>query len=474
MTSLPPFLIYPSKAGDIQDTWVDEVDPEKHDARFSGTENGWTNHEVGQKWLKDVFDRISKPKARNGRDYRLLITDGHSSHVNMAFLEWCEEHRIIVAVFPPHSTHRLQPLDVSLFSPLSTFYSQELIKHMATTQGLSRLSKRDFWTLFWPAYQAAFTAKNIGSGWKCTGLLPFDPEVVLSEIRLPASIAPMPADDVDTSLALERPTARQIRQLTTKVVGKMHQNLDIGARKLVNTIESLQAQVEILQHENKGLRQTIHLEKTRRQRGKPLKHILFDIEDANEAIIYSPAKIARARERMAEMDRGEQDRALQKEVQKAARAQAAQEKKDAIADRKRLREEEKERKRLITEQKKGERELARQLRYDLQKGKAEKARLAKKDRELAKKIKEGEAKKSRHKTPSPPPRSPSPISPSQPKFLPKRTPHMLRPVPLLAPPTPKPSLSLESPHKVVTPIRVTGRPQRNSRRPAYLDDYEMD
>ena len=34
---------------------------------FSGTENGWTNHEVGQKWLKDVFDRISKPKARNGR-----------------------------------------------------------------------------------------------------------------------------------------------------------------------------------------------------------------------------------------------------------------------------------------------------------------------------------------------------------------------------------------------------------------------
>jgi hypothetical protein len=228
----------------------------------------------------------------------------------------------------------------------------------------------------------------------------------------------------------------------------MHQNLDIEARKLVNTIESLQAQVEILQHENKGLRQTIHLEKTRRQRGKPLKHVLFDIEDANEAIIYSPAKIARARERMAGIDREEQDRALQKEVQKAARAQAAQEKKDAIANRKRLREEEKERKRLITEQEKGERELARQLRYDLQKEKAEKARLAKKDRKLAKKIKEGEARKSRHKIPSPPPRSPSPISPSQPKLLPKRIPHMLRPVPLLAPPTSKPSLSLESPQKV--------------------------
>jgi len=32
----------------------------------------------------------------------------------------------LVAVYPPHSTHRLQPLDISLFAPLATRYSQEL------------------------------------------------------------------------------------------------------------------------------------------------------------------------------------------------------------------------------------------------------------------------------------------------------------------------------------------------------------
>jgi hypothetical protein len=80
-TSLPPFLIYPSKAGDIHDTWVGKVGTGKHDARFVGTETSWTNHEVGRKWLEEVFDRFSKGKARNERDYRLLITDGHSSHV---------------------------------------------------------------------------------------------------------------------------------------------------------------------------------------------------------------------------------------------------------------------------------------------------------------------------------------------------------------------------------------------------------
>ena len=56
---------------------------------------------------------------------------------------------------------------------------------------------------------------------------------------------------------------------------------------------------------------------------------MFDIDDANEAIVYSPAKIERARERKAEMDRFQQDKALQKDAEKAARKQAAQDKKEA-------------------------------------------------------------------------------------------------------------------------------------------------
>jgi hypothetical protein len=50
---------------------------------------------------------------------------------------------------------------------------------------------------------------------------------------------------------------------------------------------------------------------------------------------------------------------LQKYVGKDARQQAAQENKEAVAYRKRLREEEKETKRLIAEERKREREIAR-------------------------------------------------------------------------------------------------------------------
>ncbi|KAF2842948.1 hypothetical protein M501DRAFT_42097 [Patellaria atrata CBS 101060] len=44
----------------------------------------------------------------------------------MPFLKYSISNKIILANYPPHSTHRLQPLDVSLFSPFATYYSQNL------------------------------------------------------------------------------------------------------------------------------------------------------------------------------------------------------------------------------------------------------------------------------------------------------------------------------------------------------------
>jgi hypothetical protein len=71
--------------------------------------------------LQSLFDPQISDKAK--RDWRLLILDGHGSHYTLDFLEWCHKRRILVAIYPPHSTHRLQPLDVSLFRPLATYYS---------------------------------------------------------------------------------------------------------------------------------------------------------------------------------------------------------------------------------------------------------------------------------------------------------------------------------------------------------------
>jgi hypothetical protein len=43
------------------------------------SENGWTNNEIGLFWLEHVFDKHTKNRTI-GR-HRLLILDGHGSHV---------------------------------------------------------------------------------------------------------------------------------------------------------------------------------------------------------------------------------------------------------------------------------------------------------------------------------------------------------------------------------------------------------
>jgi hypothetical protein len=40
MTSLPPFLIYQGKPGQVQDTWLTDFDPEHQSAFFSTSETG--------------------------------------------------------------------------------------------------------------------------------------------------------------------------------------------------------------------------------------------------------------------------------------------------------------------------------------------------------------------------------------------------------------------------------------------------
>ncbi|XP_044717106.1 DDE superfamily endonuclease domain-containing protein [Hirsutella rhossiliensis] len=418
LTALPPFLIYQGKPGQVQDSWLTEFDPEHQAAFFTTSETGWTNHELGKEWLIGVFDRFTKEKARNGRDYRLLITDGHSSHVNMDFLEWCDQHRIIVAVFPPHSTHRLQPL-MCPFGPLSTAYTNQLIQWTAKTQGLIGLSKREFWSLFWNAFGSSFSAENIASGWKRTGLLPFDPEVVLSQIAEKTEDESESGDSSVDSLALQQPTARDLRRLVDKN--------------------------ELLRYENQGLRETIFHEKQRRMRGKALKDYLFDRVDPNSAQVFSPAKVAQARLKKAAMETQKQEEALEKERQRRQAKEARQQ----------------------------EREKNRQIRKELKRKNQKKCR---------KWDPISVAPQTREKSPgvrdeivvaisAPPEPTTAPEHSKSPNIKLRKDP---KPALTTSSRPKKPSLAVERDQEMVVAMRGLARSGRHRKRPRWLDDCEVD
>jgi hypothetical protein len=122
-TALSPGLIYQSSTSAVQSSWVEDID-QNHGAFVTASPSGWTNDDIGLQWLIQVFDRETRAKAR--RSYRLLYVDGHSSHVTIPFLEYCDAQKILVLRFPPHATHTLQPLDVVVFKSLSSAYSRQL------------------------------------------------------------------------------------------------------------------------------------------------------------------------------------------------------------------------------------------------------------------------------------------------------------------------------------------------------------
>jgi len=55
--------------------------------------------------------------------------DGHSSHVNMKFVDFCISEKIIPYCLPLYTTHRLQILDISIFGGYKHQYQKELTCH---------------------------------------------------------------------------------------------------------------------------------------------------------------------------------------------------------------------------------------------------------------------------------------------------------------------------------------------------------
>ena len=126
--------------------------------------------------------------------YRLLFLDGHESHHSTDFELYCKDNNIITLCMPPHSSHILQPLDVGCFGPLKQAYGRQIEKKMRA--GTSHITKDDFFPAFFAAFQDAMTEKNVQGGFRGAGLVPLDPESVISRLdvkpRTPTPVEGVP------------------------------------------------------------------------------------------------------------------------------------------------------------------------------------------------------------------------------------------------------------------------------------------
>jgi hypothetical protein len=234
----------------------------------------------------------------------------------MDFIEYCDKNRVLLAIFPPHSTHSLQPLDVVCFAPLAGSYTDELTTHTQCSQGLLPLKKGDFFLLFWRAWTSAFTEKLILKSFESTGIWPMERDVILKIFH---SRTPDEADQPKSSPVIADEDWRRMRALVEDVVKEGEEK---SAKKITLSLHHLQVQNNLLLYENKGLRKALTTKKKHKNKGKTL-----DLQQRQEfhsrAVFWSPSKVNEARFRERIRKREEEEELSPKANNKHMREQAA-------------------------------------------------------------------------------------------------------------------------------------------------------
>ena len=58
----------------------------------------------------------------------VLFCDGHTSHIGVGLTENAKKENVVISKLSPHTSHVLQPMDLSVFRPLKLMWDEEIIK----------------------------------------------------------------------------------------------------------------------------------------------------------------------------------------------------------------------------------------------------------------------------------------------------------------------------------------------------------
>ena len=93
--------------------------------------SGWMTEDCFLKALKH-FVKYVNPTAEVPA---LILLDNHTTHITINVVLFARENNIMILTFPPHCSHRLQPLDVTVFGPFKTHYRTSMNDWMTCNPG---------------------------------------------------------------------------------------------------------------------------------------------------------------------------------------------------------------------------------------------------------------------------------------------------------------------------------------------------
>ena len=311
--AIPPLIIF--KAQHTNTAWIPAHT--SRDWRFSTSNSGWTSDSHAYEWLTTVFEPETRPEDPEA--HRLLIMDGHGSHITANVIAHCMEHAIDLLILPPHCSHVLQPLDVNVLAPLKRALAAETDSVARIDAG--RVARVEWTRMYIRAREKAFTASNIKSGWRKTGLEPLSPIVVLDKhhpMPAPAPSPPRiprgPASLDLTLLDSSPPDGTELRQATAlfnselKKPGPLISPVKRFGERMTCVLQTTLSENAMLRRELAEARTLLRSRKSRKNgkrvalQGKFVFSTEEVLEIAKQAEVNSAAKRGRKRSRIAASD----------------------------------------------------------------------------------------------------------------------------------------------------------------------------
>lgn len=147
------------------------------------TPSGWMNADL----FLPVMKHFIKYSNNSNKNPSLLIYDNHESHLSIGVLNLAKANGVTILTVPPHSTNKMQPLDVGVYKRFSTAYNASIDSWMMQHPG-EPLSIYEVAECVGIAHEKALTPSNFINAFKKCGIYPFDANVFTDVDFLPSAV----------------------------------------------------------------------------------------------------------------------------------------------------------------------------------------------------------------------------------------------------------------------------------------------
>ncbi len=154
-----------------------------HIFSVSTSPNGWTDDHLCRDWFEKSFIPQSCAQNHSGKPI-LLIYDGHGSHETVDLIDLGIKNNIILLSLPPHTTHKLQPLDVGVFGPFAHSWIERCNAIVADLD--QEMPQSDFVKEYMAVREKTFSPSTIKQAWRRSGAWPICPEIFSEEDYAPS------------------------------------------------------------------------------------------------------------------------------------------------------------------------------------------------------------------------------------------------------------------------------------------------